>query len=418
MDLQADLQLVDSPADPSDQQVARWLAHIRALARDIGPRGSTSEEERRAAEYCAGEYRRIGLKPRIEEFTSASSLFRIHLYVAVTMLIAFAIYPLDGRLSAGIAVALAAVAMYSEIMELLFLNNPMRRLLPRAQSQNVLAILEPPEDHRQDLILMGHLDTNRTAAFFQSNTAIILWRVASSIVFFSFVTQIFVYVAGLMTQWSAVWPGLSAHSVFGALLLSGLMVEAERAPFTHGANDNASAAGLVLALAERLKDSPLRHTRVWFVNTGCEEVKHYGAIHFFHRHRADLVNPRAVIFEMLGRDTVGWLVKESTVGVFTTYASPEMVALAEEVAGEHPDLGAHPTWVGGGHTEMADAVRFGVPAITLIGLDECGTGFDYRGAELYWHKKGDVFENILPDVLARNYAFAWEYVQALDAKAG
>ena len=44
--------------------------------------------------------------------------------------------------------------------------------------------------------------------------------------------------------------------------------------------------GLVLALAEALVKQPLRRTRVWLVCTGCEEVRHYGAIDFFRRHRA------------------------------------------------------------------------------------------------------------------------------------
>ena len=52
---------------------------------------------------------------------------------------------------------------------------------------------------------------------------------------------------------------------------------AERTPFTAGANDNASAVGLVLTLAEAPVSPPLAHTRVWQACTGCEEVQHYGA---------------------------------------------------------------------------------------------------------------------------------------------
>jgi hypothetical protein len=43
-----------------------WLAHIRALAVDIGPRGSTTEGERRGAAYCAEVFRRLGLAPQVE----------------------------------------------------------------------------------------------------------------------------------------------------------------------------------------------------------------------------------------------------------------------------------------------------------------------------------------------------------------
>lgn len=53
-----------------------------------------------------------------------------------------------------------------------------------------------------------------------------------------------------------------------------LCIEADRTPFTAGANDNASAVGLVLTLAEALVKQPLQHTRVWLACTGCEEVQH------------------------------------------------------------------------------------------------------------------------------------------------
>ncbi len=40
-----------------------WLEHIRVLAEDIGPRGSTTEGERRGAEYCAQVLEQLGLTP-------------------------------------------------------------------------------------------------------------------------------------------------------------------------------------------------------------------------------------------------------------------------------------------------------------------------------------------------------------------
>jgi hypothetical protein len=121
---------------------------------------------------------------------------------------------------------------------------------------------------------------------------------------------------------------------------------------------------------------------------------------------------------MLGRDGPGYLLRESTINLFSIRASPEMVALAEWVARRHPALGAHPTQVGGGHTEMTDAIRAGVPAITIIGLDEGGTRFNYDGPALYWHHRDDVFANLIPEVMERNYAFIWALVETIDAQVG
>ena len=85
----------------------RWLAHVRHLAETIGPRGATTAEERRGSEYCHQTLCDLGLAARLEEFAGAWSIFRPHVFFALTMLVAFVVYPLAGRASAGTAVAIA-----------------------------------------------------------------------------------------------------------------------------------------------------------------------------------------------------------------------------------------------------------------------------------------------------------------------
>lgn len=98
--------------------VETWLSHIRVLAVDIGPRGPTTESERRAAAYCAETFRRLSLAPQVEGFTSAASIFQPHLIAAGAMLLAFSLYPLAGRASAAVAAVLSLVALVSDLLEL------------------------------------------------------------------------------------------------------------------------------------------------------------------------------------------------------------------------------------------------------------------------------------------------------------
>ena len=59
---------------------------------------------------------------------------------------------------------------------------------------------------------------------------------------------------------------------------------------------------------------------------------------------------------------------------------------------------------------MADALRLGIPAITIGGQTESG--------ELpYWHTVGDTFDKMDPEVLGRAYAFTSAFIAALDARA-
>lgn len=389
--------------------VDQWHRHITALAGDIGPRGSTTEAERQAAAYCADVYAGMGLLPRIERFRSATSGYLPHLYVAVGVLLAFAAY----RINPWLAAALSAVSVLSEVLEMLFKPNPARWLLPKADSQNVVATLAPAGEHRKDLILIGHLDTNRTPWIFASTLWVDFWRITTPIMFASFCLQAAIYLYGAISGAAWVWSA-SIFSAACALLLATMTLQAGFTPYSAGANDNASGAGMLLTLAAHLKREPLQHTRVWFVNTGCEEVKHYGAIDFFTRHQAELVDPRALVFEMLGRDGPAWLEREYILPGFTYRSDPSMVDLVKELIAADPDLICHPTRVTGGHTEMADALRLGIPALTLIGIGPAGTPIGYSGPRLYWHQVDDTPDKMDRAVLSRAYALTHHFIRALD----
>ena len=166
-------------------------------------------------------------------------------------------------------------------------------------------------------------------------------------------------------MWSWIWPA-TILSALGSATLAAICIQADRTPFSAGANDNASLAGLLLALAQHFQNEPLLYTRVWLVCTGCEEVQHYGAIDFFRQHTSGLKDPVAVVFEMLGCVGPSWLTKE---GIIIPFKSDHnLVKLAEQMAEAHPHLGAYPSQIKGGNTEMADALRMGIPAITLNGM--------------------------------------------------
>ena len=74
---------------------------------------------------------------------------------------------------------------------------------------------------------------------------------------------------------------------------------------------------------------------------------------------------------------------------------------------EHPELNAYPASISGGNTEMADALRVGIPAITF-------TGFGPKGEAPYWHMVDDTYDKMDAEIMARNYAFTWQYIRLID----
>ena len=150
-------------------RAAQAIAYIYYLTEVIGPRGSTTPEERQAAEYARGVLHGLGVEDvRVEEFESASSTWRPYAVCALLALLAVAVYPLAGRVSALAAALLSALAFYWAYRELNFSDNPIRRLLPKGKSQNVIGIIPPDGEARKKVVLIGHLDSHRTPLLFRT----------------------------------------------------------------------------------------------------------------------------------------------------------------------------------------------------------------------------------------------------------
>ncbi len=271
----------------SHPQVSNWLDHIRFLSEEIGPRGPTREGERKGADYAQAQFQKMGLNPVFETFRSARSIFLPHLIGSLLMLAAFIIYPLTGILSAIIAALLSIIVLVTELQELGFQNNLYRLILPKGESQNVHAVIPPSGEHTCDLVIVGHLDSQRTPFIFRSPKHVKFYDNFVTLVFVTFIVQVLLYSLSIFFPWSWVWYATIPTAIC-SIALALICFEADSTPFTAGANDNATAVGMVLTLAEQFKKKPLEHTRVWAVCTGCEEVQHYGMIDFYHRHLADL----------------------------------------------------------------------------------------------------------------------------------
>jgi hypothetical protein len=376
-----------------------WLAHIKALSEGIGPRGSTREGERRGSDYAKACFARLGLTPVWETFRSARSIFHPHLLGSLLLLAAFAVFPIGGPVTKGIAALLTVIVVISEVQELGFRGNLLRAIVPRGESQNVFATIPPKGQHDSDLVLVGHVDTQRTPLIFRTAGWVRVYEMFTTIAFAMFLWQAVDFALGFFSGWTWTWLA-ALPAVLCEILLAALCIEAECTPFTAGANDNASAAGLVLTLADEFLKQPLEHTRVFAVITGCEEVQHYGMIDFYRRHLPELVAPRAVVFEMMGCAGPSWSTSEGIIVPFRS--DPQMLRMIEGLARAHPEWGAYPSKLSGGNSELADAARVGIPAITLWGIAR-------DGVLPCWHQRGDTFDKIDAGVLDR----AWQMTLAL-----
>ena len=385
------------------------LKHIEHLAVTIGPRGTCTAEERQAAEYCSQVLRDLDYEVHMQRFRARRSgwaAYSISCGLILVSLLLTVLFPTAAGRVAG--ALLATVVSVAVLLELAFFPSPLNWLVPAGTSQNVYARALPRGGVKRSIVVVGHVDTHRTPLAFASPRIFRLFRRLITLgVDAIFALAALLIIGAIDQEWLladfAFIPGIVVVVVFVITL------QPEFSRYVPGANDNASGAAAVLALAARLRAQPLYNTCVWLVNSGAEETTATGPLELLKAHP-----------ELKGAD---WLILDTIAGpgagpcLITTEqllrplrADPGLLALARSVAKARPDLGVYEHHFRGLFSEHSPLAASGCRSLAVI-------NFTPRGELPNWHKQSDTFANIDPQVLERTEEFVWEFLQHLDRQA-
>ncbi|HLF27370.1 MAG TPA: M28 family peptidase [Anaerolineae bacterium] len=384
------------------------LTHLKHLAVHIGPRGSTTPQERQAAEYAKQLFESLGLETHWEEFTSPTTGWRSFSVASVAGLIAVALFWFAGPISALFAGLLMLIITASIFMEMYFRPNLLRALMPKGRSQNVWARIPAtaPAAARR-VLLVGHIDTHRTPWVFTSPGRLAFFRLMTTLGIAAFVLATILYLLAVFIDLSAVrWSALIFVPIY--LIVLALTWQPDTTPYTPGANDNGSGASIVLSLAERLARAPFQQLEVWAMCSGCEEVGSQGVQAFVKRHRAELPGLIGISIDNVGGKGAG--VCYTTVeGMVIPYKpSPELIGLADQIKFERPDFNAYSKPYTTLHTDATCLMVNRVPALSFVGLTPAG-------AIPNWHQVSDTFDRIDPAPIECTEEFVLELLRRLDA---
>ena len=275
------------PGSPGEEQAAHWLAERLTQA--------GAEVQIDQAEYHDGYADVIGA------LTATGAIAGV-----------LARSPRTRKL-AGL-VAAAATALIADDIS----NGPRlaRKARPPKATQNVVATAGD-RDAPRTLVVMGHHDAAPTGAIFDDRAQSMFGDLAPGIL---------ERIDTSLPLWWAVMGGpglvaLGAKRGSTKLISLGTAISAlstaafadiNRSPIVPGANDNASADAVLVALAERLRAEPLENLKVLLVSCGAEEVIQGGIYSFAERH-----------FPALDRENT-WFLNLDTLG------SPKLVLLEGE----------------------------------------------------------------------------------------
>lgn len=397
----------------------RALAHVRVLSRGIGPRGATSDEERRAAEYVRDELRQMGLQQaRLEPFRGVVSAW-------LSWAVAFSLAlwgALVGLLFARLMGEIIALAFYLPAVWIIYRElypvvgsgvggHFIRRRLWQGDSQNVVGVVTPAGPVERRVVLMGYVDSAHAPFFWRTSSRRRLIGCLALPLFFSVPCGAVTLILGVFSGNVWFYP-LAILTIF--LPSAGLVVSlrAGHSSFCPGANHNASGVGTLLALAERLKEAPLARTEVWLLATGCRETGGDGMRAFLGAHGETLAQATFVALEGVG---VGqrpvYLTGEGF--LWKTPYSPKALALAAQAAERCRETGLE---VGtkrhrGAPTEMGLIVRAGLEGLAV----NAWPGPDQESGVAGRRRMDDTFDTLEKEALAGVHAFVWALLQEIDA---
>ncbi|MGH2835624.1 MAG: M28 family peptidase [Solirubrobacteraceae bacterium] len=266
------------PGSPGEAQAAAWIAErLRAAGCD-----ATVE----AAQYHDGYAKPIGMLAALTTFAGLVALRR------------------RGRLAGGALAALAGAAIADDVANTHRVFR--RRLTKPLPTQNVVAITGD-RDADRTLVVLAHHDAASTGLIFDPrfqawlahefpglverlDTSFPLWWLVLA-------GPAAVTLGAALRRRSLVAAGSAV-----AATTTATMANIHASPVVPGANDNLSAVSVLVALAERLHDEPIRGLRVMLVSCGAEEVIQGGINSFAKQHFPTLPQDRTWFLTL---DTVG-----------------------------------------------------------------------------------------------------------------
>lgn len=387
------------------------FAYARTVA-NIYPRGSATNGEARAAEYVRKQLDAIGIQDvRTQPFLGLRSIW---LFLALALGFALVGHASYWLLSASIGIipaGLISLACFGWSGLLLwrkftFRSVPLVKSLPHGPSQNVLAVIPPTGDAKQKLVLISHMDSHRAVWLFATDTLVKFYHLSSPVSIYGVAAAPILYGLAELT-------GFTWIAYLGALI--GLVhfigwftgMTADLGLYSPGANDNASAVGTLLGLAERLKQQPLQHTEIWLAFTGCEESGCEGMKALLAEHGSQLKGATFIDFEMVGiGNRLVYLRSEGVVR--TCRISTDVERLLKASAGNIKFAGVEAAGIGA-MTETGVAWEHGYKGACLSIQNE--------GSRLLpeWHRLTDRGERLQEDAFRMAHDYAWKLLNNIEA---
>lgn len=374
------------------------------------PRLAGTEGEKKAMEIIDSKFNEIGIKFNKEAFNATkfwvSDFFRIGVilvFILVSLIVILSIFaPIWNALIIFLTLGFATYALRLAAGENI---RPIGKLIP---TNNLLAKIPAMEQRTQILIYSGHHDSkSQPLTTIQRAACVTIGGAALLLVIIIFFTQ------AIMSLFSNLsFPKFILY--FGYVCVGIITIAAIPLAINDvkndspGALDNASAIATLYMLLKYFKSHPLKHTELWFLLTGGEEIGMMGAHEFVQKHKHEFIpnSTYNINFDMVGCKGCPIEVMSTAGFPKPKQISPYLTQLAKSSANKHGFPFREFYLPIGGATDRFLFSKAGVDALDFIN----------QKAAFTTHSKADTPDNYASDLGCNVAIIAIDMGKEIDSK--
>lgn len=372
------------------------LREVKRVCKEIGPRESGEESERKAQAYVAESMKNVADTVETEDFELHPKAFMGWVLVDVVLMVLSAVMLILSRFDAVpelstvlniAALVLSVLSIAFAVGEFLLYKPMLDPFFPKRRSCNVVCTRKAAGETKRRIIFSGHIDSAYEWYFTHLGGGKLLTTMIA-LGIGAMVLNLILDTVSLfeLPQWLHIAVLVLAFVSLVPILLCTLFVNWKRV--VPGANDNLTGVFASMAVLRYMAANDIRfeNTEVVAVSMGCEEAGLRGAKAFAKKHAdADDVETVFVATDTLRDfDYIGVYNKDMTGTVRLDAKAAAMVKKASEIAGYNLDYAN----VFFGSSDAAAIQQGGMKAVALAAMDPTPAR--------YYHTRGDTADNLDP----------------------
>ncbi len=382
---------------PQDMEKNNLQEHLKVLSVDIGPRGSTSQSEKRAAEYISGVFTENNIPNKTETFPSLYTFTWTYFLIYFLFIISFVLFFTNNLISFSLALA-SLLFFIAEIYGL----ETISKILPKRKSQNVIGEISSDNKNTKNVLLIAHYDSSRAGSAFAPNMV----KNFHKLFILGFLSQgviVLIYFLSLFfPNTKQVFIIASLPSILLIVITVILLLQREFFyPLVAGANDNASGVAVLLSLSSYLSKNKFPNLNITFLATGAEEAGVVGMLDYLKKYKDKVKNSYIINFDNLGKGDIRYTIGEGMIKAF--YAPSDFLRIVEKVKG----LPVKPHIYRTAFTDATACLVRGYRAISIM-------AFDRNNVIPTWHWITDTQENVDLENLKIAQEFTLEVLKQID----